>query len=94
MSTNEINRFVQQLQIAPNPVNGEAQVRFTLSEGLNISANIFNANGQLVRSTYLGNQPAGEHTLRLETGNLPQGVYHYSLLTPKGIITQRFVVVK
>ncbi|HMO38111.1 MAG TPA: DUF4397 domain-containing protein [Saprospiraceae bacterium] len=94
VSTNEINRFVQQLQIAPNPVNGEAQVRFTLSEGLNISANIFNANGQLVRSTYLGNQPAGEHTLRLETGNLPQGVYHYSLLTPKGIITQRFVVVK
>ncbi len=94
VSTGEISRIVSDMKIAPNPVYSEAQVRYSLSESLNVTLNIFDMNGRLLQTTYLGNQPMGEHTFRLDVSNLPQGIYNYSLLTPKGIMTQRFVVVK
>ncbi|MCB0563596.1 MAG: DUF4397 domain-containing protein [Phaeodactylibacter sp.] len=94
VSTQEVADRIPAFQMAPNPVRTTAQVQYTLSEDTDITIAVQNAGGQTIRSIYLGRQPAGEHSRTLEAGGLPQGMYTYSLITPVGILAQRFVVVK
>ena len=94
VSTQEVADRIPAFQLAPNPVRTTAQVQYTLSEDTDITIAIQNAGGQTIRSIYLGRQPAGEHSRTLEAGGLPQGMYTYSLVTPVGVLAQRFVVVK
>lgn len=94
VSTKNLERIINNLSIAPNPVNNNAQVRYTLTEALDVTLNIFDASGKLLRSTYMGNQAPSEYSYQLNVSDLPQGVYNYSLVTPQGILTKRFVVMK
>ncbi|MFN7116220.1 MAG: DUF4397 domain-containing protein, partial [Saprospiraceae bacterium] len=94
VSTKDLAAIVNQLRIAPNPIRDNAQVRYSLQEPLEVTLRIFDMNGKLLRSTYLGDQPSGEYAYQLNVNDLPQGIYTYSLVTPQGIVSQRFVVAK
>lgn len=94
VSAKELERIVNQLRIAPNPVQENAQVRYTLTEPLDVTLRVYDMNGKLLRSTYLGNQSSGEYAYPLNVNDLPQGIYNYSLVTPQGILSKRFVVAK
>ncbi len=96
VNTGEIARYVSKLDIMPNPIpaNFNATVQYALTEALDVTVVISNFQGQIVRTQRLGQQPAGEFSLRLDTTHLAQGIYNYSFVTPKGTMTKRFVVTK
>ncbi|MCO6488927.1 MAG: DUF4397 domain-containing protein [Phaeodactylibacter sp.] len=94
VSTREIADIIPSFLLAPNPVSSVAQVQYTLSEEADLTAAIQDAAGQVVRTEYLGRQPAGEHSRTFEAGALPPGLYTYSLITPAGVLAQRFVVAR
>ena len=48
----------------PNPFNSETMIRFSLPKNADVEVNIFNINGQHVRSLVQGRYTAGIHTLR------------------------------
>jgi hypothetical protein len=93
-STGDVESLISDFLIAPNPLSNEATVQYTLSETAPVTMNIYNSRGALVNSRYLGVLSAGVYIETLDAGRLANGLYSYSLVTSKGVMTKRFLVVK
>jgi len=52
------------LQNYPNPFNPETWIPYQLASASPVSISIYNANGKLVRTLYLGNQKAGTYVTK------------------------------
>ncbi|HEY6572200.1 MAG TPA: T9SS type A sorting domain-containing protein, partial [Candidatus Eisenbacteria bacterium] len=90
----------QAVTVAPNPMNPEAVLSFTLHSPGRVDARLFDANGRLVRTIAAGILLSeGRHRLRIEGRGdrgdaLPSGVYFFRLRTPDGETRGRLVVAK
>ncbi|MEN0005743.1 MAG: T9SS type A sorting domain-containing protein, partial [Bacteroidota bacterium] len=91
---NELANQVSDFLIMPNPVSSQATIQYTLTEELELNLNIYDMNGKMVRSQYMGSQAPDTYTNTVDVSNLPQGVYHYSMVSPKGVLTKRLVVTR
>ncbi|MEP0548356.1 MAG: T9SS type A sorting domain-containing protein [Rhodothermales bacterium] len=63
------------LAVYPNPVRGDATVRFALDVPQRVTLAVFDVLGRRVLTTDLGPQPAGEAMHRLDVARLPAGLY-------------------
>ncbi|MEP0548355.1 MAG: T9SS type A sorting domain-containing protein [Rhodothermales bacterium] len=63
------------LAVYPNPVRGDATVRFALDAPQRVTLAVFDVLGRRVLTTDLGPQPAGEVMHRLDAARLPAGLY-------------------
>lgn len=93
-STGNVESLISEFSIAPNPLSSEATVQYTLLETAPVTMNIYDSRGALVESRYLGNLSAGVYVESLDATRLANGLYSYSLVTAKGVMTKRFIVVK
>jgi len=92
------------LQSYPNPFNPEVWIPYELSEQAEVSIQIYNATGQLIRALDLGMQPKGRYTSREkalywdgtnEVGERSaSGVYFYTLIAGKFTATKKMVLLK
>ena len=80
------------MRVAPNPAADLVQLQYGLKDNLDLSLRIFDATGRLVGSQYLGRQQAGNYTQPLDLSGLPGGVYSLSLVSDRGVATQRIIV--
>ncbi|MEO8787299.1 MAG: T9SS type A sorting domain-containing protein [Chitinophagaceae bacterium] len=63
----------------PNPLSEQATLHYNLPSGINqAKANIFNSNGALIRTYNITNQFS---ELLIQRGDLPAGIYTYSVTT-------------
>lgn len=79
----------------PNPLpKGQAlNVEINLPSGSEISTQVFDLQGRLVQEeTNVGYFPAGNHVIKIKTGNQPAGFYYLVLRTGDGSQTQKFVM--
>jgi Zn-dependent metalloprotease len=60
--------------VFPNPTSGSLVLKIELVSPLKGSLEILNTNGKVLRQNDL-KLPRGEHTLNIEMGNLPKGMY-------------------
>lgn len=80
-----------QATIRPNPITSASQICFNLEAGADVSIQIFDARGRLVRENEAGYLSAGTHSLTLNAETLPSGWYLFRLnlsgefITLKGI---------
>ncbi len=79
-----------QFKFAPNPVSGNANVRFTLTEQAEVSASIENVLGQQVLRRSFG-EIQGEQSLDLPLGELESGVYFLRLSAGNSFRSIKFV---
>ena len=90
----------QAASVAPNPMNPEATLSFTLRTPGSVDVRLFDANGRLVRTIAPGLMLSeGRHQLRIDGrddrgGALRSGVYFYRIRTPDGETRGRLVVAK
>jgi hypothetical protein len=63
------------LSAYPNPFTERTTLRYT-SAGGRILIQVFNEQGQLMRTVVNQPMPAGTHTVDCELGDLPAGVYY------------------
>ena len=92
------------LQNYPNPFNPETWVPYRLSTAGDVTLNIYNVAGQLVRTLELGHREAGSYTAkersaywdgRNATGErVASGVYFYNIQSGSFHATKRMVIVK
>ena len=82
------------LQNYPNPFNATSgtRVSFTLDKPAAITLHLYDATGRLVRTLAEGRHDAGSHTVRLDAGDLRNGVYFSTLSNGTESVTQKFVV--
>jgi len=79
--------------IAPNPSSGSATMTFTNARVGNVSVELYNTAGEMVRTVVADRRlEAGEHQVTIPTGDLPNGLYMVRL-TQDGGITSRTLMV-
>lgn len=70
------------LEIFPNPVSGQGNIRFSLKRAGHVSVNIFSISGKPVKQLVDAEMTAGVHTVLLNAGNeLSRGIYFCRMQT-------------
>ena len=88
----------------PNPFNPETWIPYQLSEATEVSVQIYDVSGRLVRTLHLGWQPVGSYMTpssaaywdgRNAVGErVASGIYFYTLQTSDFAATRRMVILK
>jgi hypothetical protein len=65
--------------VFPNPVRDNAMIEFSLTESSTVFITLCDPSGRLVLACRSDRQLPGRHTIRLSLGNLPSGIYFYSI---------------
>lgn len=94
-SLNEELTIASSLNVYPNPATNNATISYTLSKAGNVSVVVTDLMGRVVMNMEQGNQNAGvAYTLDLNTANLANGTYFYTLNVNGERQTKKFVVSK
>lgn len=72
---NEQSNSISSLQIFPNPVINKATVNFNLSKSSNVTLEVFNLTGKLIKQERLGKLAKGENKIELDMANYITGMY-------------------
>lgn len=78
----------------PNPFNQETVLRYTITEAMPVTLNIYNCNGELVLQRDLGVTSAGSHTYRITADNLASGIYLYRISAGNNSAVKKFVLLR
>jgi hypothetical protein len=83
----------------PNPFNPTTQIAYSLPQSEHVTIQVFNFQGQLIKTLIDQMMPAGEHTIEWnatgETGNrVASGVYLYRLSTGEISQSKKMTLVK
>ncbi|MFH0734477.1 MAG: T9SS type A sorting domain-containing protein [bacterium] len=83
----------------PNPFNPTTEIEFSINESKNVSINIYNVNGELVKNLLNEYLTQGNHkTLWNGTGNdgqrVSSGVYFYKLNVGNFATTKKMIILK
>jgi hypothetical protein len=85
--------LVEDLKVLPNPMNDIGWLTFNASEKANVEMDIFNLNGQKLRSlTYQINE--GENRIQLNVYDLSEGTYIIQLRKDTKVSTNKFVIIR
>jgi hypothetical protein len=79
----------------PNPFNPVTNIKFTVAKTGQISLNIYDITGQLVKTVYDNeNYAAGTHTVTLDMSEYSSGVYFTVLSNGKQKMTRKMMLIK
>lgn len=78
----------------PNPASTAATIRLTLSRRADVRLHLRNTLGELVCSLADGTMEAGDHEIRVATGDLPAGSYYLTSSSGNETMARMFVVVR
>lgn len=62
-------------QVTPSPIFSDAKVSVVLSQNMNISVELFDMNGKLIKTLFTGEKAAGESTISFNASDLASGSY-------------------
>ena len=89
--TSEINLFASY----PNPFNPKTKIKLNVQNPIkNVSAKIYNSNGQQINIVYLGPMESGLNTFYWEPKNIASGMYFLVIQTPFSIQSQKLLYLK
>ncbi len=78
----------------PNPFNPVTTVEYSVSKEADVSLNIFNELGQLVKNIAEGNKKTGDYKIELDCTDMASGVYFYQLVVDGMPEAKKMVLVK
>ena len=77
--------ILEKLVVAPNPVQQQATIRFSLLEAAGVQLRLFDSNGRELKKLYSGNVAAKQVVdVTFIPENLPSGIYICKLSTDRG----------
>ena len=79
-------------QNVPNPANGSSMITYSLVDNSDVLFNICDVAGKVVYTENLANQSVGAHRLDINTTELADGIYFYSLTANGQKVTRKMVV--
>jgi hypothetical protein len=79
-------------QNQPNPFSSLSDVLIWLNEETQLSVEITNINGQVIKTNHLGLMNAGNHNITLDANGLSAGIYFYTIKTPTHSVTRKMSV--
>ena len=79
------------IDLFPNPASSELNVQFLIDKQQDISINIYNTIGQVVKQLNYKDF-SGQYNETLDVSTLSKEVYFIQLVTQNGIYTEKFVL--
>lgn len=89
-STNELEKAIFDLLIAPNPFSESLTIQFTLDKRKDLLLEVYNTLGQVQLSQKIAAN-VGFNTQQINTSNLSEGTYFVTLKSAEGIVTRKVV---
>lgn len=81
-------------QNIPNPANNTTAIPYQLEKAGAVSFRMHDVTGKLVMDENLGNRAPGVYRFEMNTENLREGVYFYTMTVGEASATKRMVVVR
>jgi len=78
----------------PNPFNSFTTINYELKSHSDVNLTVYNAMGKKVASLVNQWQPAGEHSVKFDAGDLESGVYFYSIKTGLYVKRGKMLLIK
>jgi len=104
INVNPIPKVTVLMQNFPNPFNPETWIPYQLALDTDVTINIYNITGQIVRTLHLGHQRAGVYIIKEQAAywdgrdNLGQpvasGIYYYTMLAGKFKAVKKMVILR
>ncbi len=78
----------------PNPFNPTTTIPYTLKKSGLVQLNIYNLNGQLVKTLINQQMAPGSYKATFDGANLSSGIYYYKLTVDGRVFTKKMMLVK
>ncbi len=88
----EINQDFTLSHNCPNPANGSTIFNYNLLNNSDVAFNVYDITGKVVYTENLANQSVGAHRLDINTTELADGIYFYSMTANGQKVTRKMVV--
>ncbi len=82
------------LQNYPNPFNPSTVISFSLPRASDVTIEVYTSLGTLIKTLATGSYPAGNHSIRFNSGSLSSGVYFYKLRAGDFTQTKSMILIK
>ena len=94
VNTNTFVALQNQLEIQPNITSRETTVKYMLATTGLTQLSLFDHTGRLVQEMVNEMKLEGEHSMKLQTNGLAEGMYFLRLAAPDDTLVKRLIVVK
>jgi PKD repeat protein len=88
------NVFAGKVAVYPNPASTSTTVEFALQQSANVSINITDLTGRVVKSIESNSFASGSNKVTVETSELTNGIYFVQLVSEQGSKTTRLLISK
>jgi hypothetical protein len=85
---------VSELNVFPNPSNGDAELQMNLSQAEKVNVLIMDITGKKITEAFKGELMAGDHFIKLPTNALKNGVYVVSVNTATNMTQRKLIIQK
>ncbi len=86
------NNSAEAFEVYPNPSRGNVWIQLPNTGDLQTELKVYSSTGALVESKMVNLNGGNGNIMQINTGNWTGGLYHVTLSTSKGQLTQRVVV--
>ena len=81
-------------QNMPNPFNNNTIVEFELDKQMEVSFEVLDITGKVVKVLNLGNMGVGTHQINLNSDSFRNGIYYYSIYNDEFKVTKKMLIQK
>ena len=81
-------------QNMPNPFNNSTIIEFELDKQMDVSFEVLDITGKVVKTLYLGNMGVGTHQINLNSDSFRNGIYYYSIYNEEFKVTKKMIIQK
>jgi thiol-disulfide isomerase/thioredoxin len=90
----DLAKVEESIEVFPNPVVNSSTIRFNLHQSSDVTVELYNSAGKLVRELANGYLQAGANDVTLSASGLTNGVYFIKINAGDQTITRKIAVVK
>jgi serine protease len=94
VATDNTDALIATMTAQPNPSTDFTQIKVNMVEAANTTLNLSDLTGKTIRNIYTGAAQQGNNAFDLNTADLANGTYIYTLQTGAKTVSQRIVVLK
>jgi len=84
----------QRFEVYPNPVYGTGKIKFLINQAENVSIDMFDVTGKLIKTIYNDKASLGLNIVNFETADMPTGIYFCKLQSEHLTETQKVIITR